>query len=164
VSWARGRHTFKLGVETRDAYSNSTNDFLSRPTVDFNNFANFGGASSFATGNPQVDSNPTLQDMVWSLFGTVGSVTQAQFFGKSSNRSADDLRGFRQQDFDAFAQDSFKVLPNLTLNYGLHYQFNGVPCEVNNLLSTLDIERRRYGGSISRSPESRRCALSGCPP
>jgi hypothetical protein len=137
VTWARGRHTLKFGVETRDAYSHSTNDFLARPTVDFNNFANFGGAPAFFTGNGQVDSNPTLQDMVWSLFGTVGSVTQAQFFDKGGNRTADDYRGFRQQDFDAFAQDTFKVLPNLTLNYGLRYQFNGVPYEVNDLLSTL---------------------------
>jgi hypothetical protein len=89
VTWARGRHTFKFGVETRDAYSNSTNDFLSRPTVDFNDFANFGGVTAFVTGNPQVDSNSTLQDMVLSLFGTVGSVTQAQFFDRSGNRTAE---------------------------------------------------------------------------
>ena len=137
VTWARGHHTFKFGVETRDVYSNSTNDFLSRPTVDFNNFSNFGGVPAFFTGNQQVDSNPTLQNMVWSLFGTVGSVTQAQFFDKTGNRTADDLRGFRQQEFDAFAQDSYKILPNLTLSYGLRYQFNGVPYEVNDLLSTL---------------------------
>jgi len=137
VTWARGRHTFKFGVETRDSYSNSTNDFYSRPTLDFNNFANFGGVTAFFTGNPQVDSNPTLQDMVWSLFGTVGSVTQAQFFDKTGTRTADDYRGFRQKDFDAFAQDTFKILPNLTLNYGLRYQFNGVPYEANDLLSTL---------------------------
>ncbi|MGD0507909.1 MAG: TonB-dependent receptor [Terriglobales bacterium] len=137
VTWARGRHTLKFGVETRDVYSNSTNDFLSRPTIDFNNFSNFGGINAFVTGDPTVDSNATLQDMMWSLFGTVGSVTQAQFFDKSGNRTADDLRGFRQKEFDAFAQDTFKILPNLTLNYGLRYQFNGVPYEVKNLLSTL---------------------------
>jgi hypothetical protein len=138
LTWARGRHSFKFGVEARDAYSNSTNDFLSRPTVDFNNFANFGGASALTpTGDPNIDLNPTLQDMVWALFGTVGSVTQAQFFDKIGNRTADDLRGFRQKDFAAFAQDMFKVLPHLTLNYGLRYQFNGVPYEVNDFLSTL---------------------------
>jgi hypothetical protein len=137
VTWARGRHTFKFGVETRDSYSNSTNDFYSRPTLDFNNFANFGGVTAFFTGNPQVDSNPTLQDMVWSLFGSVGSVTQAQFFNKAGARTFDDYRGFRQKDFDAFAQDTVKIFPNLTLNYGLRYQFNGVPYEANDLLSTL---------------------------
>ncbi len=137
VTWARGSHTFKFGVETRDVYSNSTNDFLSRATVDFNNFSNFGGITAFVTGNPNIDTNSTLQDMVWSLFGTVGSLTQAQFFNKSNDRVADDLRGFRQKEFAAFAQDTFKIVPSLTLNYGLRYQFNGVPYEVNNLLSTL---------------------------
>jgi Carboxypeptidase regulatory-like domain/TonB dependent receptor-like, beta-barrel len=141
VTWARGRHTFKFGVETRDAYSNSTNEFLSRPTLDFNNFANFGGVSALTPiGDPNIDLNSTLQDMVWALFGAVGSVTQAQFFNKNGNRTADDLRGFRQKDFAAFAQDTFKILRNLTLNYGLRYQFNGVPYEVNDLLSTLFLD------------------------
>jgi hypothetical protein len=145
VTWARGQHTFKFGVETRDSYSNNTNGFYSRPTLDFNNFANY-GVPAFATqpppidcnvSNPPVDCNQTLQDMVWALLGSVGSVTQAQFFDKGYNRTADDLRGFRQKDFAAFAQDTVKVLPNLTVNYGLRYQFNGVPYEVNDLLSTL---------------------------
>src|SRR5262249_16480105 len=126
---------------TRDAYANSNNEFLSRPTLDFNNFANFGGVSALTpTGDLNIDLNSTLQGMVWALFGTVGSVTQAQFFGKNGNRTADDLRGFRQKDFVAFAQDMFKILPNLTLNYGLRYQFNGVPYEVNDLLSTLFVD------------------------
>ena len=137
VTWARGRHTFKFGVETRDVYSNSTNDFLSRPTTSFNNFSDY-SVPAFITGdNNNIDNNPTLQDMVWSLFGNVDSVTQGEFYNKSGNRTADDLRGFRQKEFDAFAQDTLKIRPDLTLNYGLRYQFNGVPYEVNNLLSTL---------------------------
>jgi len=135
VSWVQGKHTFKFGVEFRDVYSNSTNEFLSRPTVDFHNFSNF-GVPAFQTGT-NVDLNPTLQDMVWSLFGVVGSETQAQFFDKTGVRSPDDFRGLRQKEFNAFAQDIYKILPNLTLSYGLRYQFNGVPYEVENLLSTL---------------------------
>jgi hypothetical protein len=136
VTWVKGQHTFKMGFEFRDVYSNSTNNFLSRTTLDFNNFSNF-GVPAFQTGNPAVDSSATLQNMVWSLFGAVGSETQAQFFDKGGNRTADDLRGVRQQEFNAFLQDSYKILTNLTLSYGLRYQFNGVPSEVNNLLSTL---------------------------
>ena len=145
VTWARGRHTFKFGVEVRDVYSNSTDEYYSRTTLDFNNYANF-GVPAFATqpppvncnvAAPPIDCNATLQDMVWTLFGAAGTVTQAQFFDKTGNRTAGDLRGFRQKEFDAFAQDTFKILPSLTLNYGLRYQFNGVPYEVNDLLSTL---------------------------
>jgi hypothetical protein len=135
VSWGRGKNTFKFGVEVRDVYSNSTNDFLSRPTVDFNNFSNF-GVPAFQTGTA-LDSNSTLENMVWSLFGVVGSETEAQFFDKAGSRTPDDLRGLRQKEFNAFAQDVYKILPNLTLSYGMRYQFNGVPYEVNNLLSTL---------------------------
>jgi len=65
---------------------------------------------AFQTGDPSLDSNASLQDMVWSLFGSVGSETQAQFFGKAGNRTADDLRGLRQQEFNAFVQDSFRIL------------------------------------------------------
>jgi hypothetical protein len=136
VTWIAARHSFKFGAEVRDIYSNSTNNFLSRPTVDFNNFSNF-SVPAFQTGNPDVDSTATLQNMVWSLFGAVGSETQAQFFDKVGNRTAADLRGLRQQEFNAFVQDSYRVLPNLTLSYGLRYQFNGVPYEAHSLLSTL---------------------------
>jgi hypothetical protein len=135
VSWVRGKHMLKFGVEVRDVYSNSTNDFLSRPTVDFNNFTNF-AALAFQTGTP-IDSTSILQNMVWSLFGIVGTETEAQFFDKAGARSPDDLRGLRQKEFNAFAQDVYKILPNLTLSYGIRYQFNGVPYEVHNLLSTL---------------------------
>src|SRR5262249_16894069 len=72
VTTSQGRHTMKYGVEFRDVYSNSKNNFVSRPTIDFNNFSNF-GVPAFQTGNQQVDFNATLQNMVWSLFGTVGS-------------------------------------------------------------------------------------------
>ncbi len=134
VTWVKGLQTWKTGVEFRDAYSNSSNNFLSRTTFDFNNFSNF-GIPAFMTGTA-IDSNPTLQNMVWSLFG-VGSEMQAQFFDKRGIRTPNDLRGFRQKEFNAFLQDSYKIRPNLTLSYGLRYQFNGVPYEVNNLLSTI---------------------------
>ena len=47
------------------------------------------------------------------------------------------MRRFRQHEYDFYVQDSWKIRPNLTLNFGLRYQFNGVPFEVNNNLTNL---------------------------
>jgi len=137
VTRIAGQHTFKAGFEFRDVYSNSYDNFVSRSLVDFQNFSNFGVSAILPTGDPNVDQNATIQNMIWSLLGVEGSQTQGQFFDKAGKRTANDLRGFRQRELAAFVQDTFKALPNLTLNYGLRYQFNGVPFEVNNLLSTL---------------------------
>jgi hypothetical protein len=141
VSWMKGSHSLKAGFVFRDVYSNSTNDFLSRPTLDFNNFSNF-GVPAFQTGTA-IDSNPTLQNMVWSLFGIPGSETESQFFNKAGSRTANDLRGLRQKELDAYIQDSWAVRPNLTLTYGMRYEFDGVPYEVHGLLSSLFVSPSR---------------------
>ena len=140
LTWTAGQHTLKAGFEFRDVYSNSFDNFLSRPLADFQNFSNFGVSAINPTGNAAIDQNQTLQNMLWALLGVEGSQTQAQFFDKAGNRTGNNLRGFRQRELAAYIQDTFKALPNLTLNYGLRYQFNGVPFEVNNLLSTLYVD------------------------
>jgi hypothetical protein len=135
VTWVSGRHSVKTGFEFHDVYANGLDDFASRSDANFQNFSNF-GIPAFATGT-MIDNNALLQDMVWSLFGVEGIEDQAQFFNKQALRTPNDPRGFRQREMAAFAQDSYKILPNLTVSYGLRYQFNGVPFEQNNVLSTL---------------------------
>jgi hypothetical protein len=135
-AWVSGRHTVKTGLEFRDVYSNGFNDYASRTLIDYSAFSNF-GVPSFMTGNPYVNSDVLLQNMVWSLFGIVDEETQAQFFDKAGNRTANDMRGFRQHEFNGFVQDTYKIFSNLAVSYGFRYEFNGVPFEVNNLLSTL---------------------------
>jgi hypothetical protein len=138
-TWIHGKHTLKFGGEVRLVYSNGFSSFFSRSAPDFSIFSNFGqpATTSLNPNNPDEIGSTTLQDMIWSLFGAVGFETQSQFFNKSAGRTADDLRGFRQRELNFFAQDSFKISPSLTFNFGVRYQFNGVPFEVNNNLSTL---------------------------
>jgi hypothetical protein len=78
-----------------------------------------------------------LQNMGWMLTGTVDNQFQGQFFNKSGIRTANDLRGFRQRELRVYVQDSWKLKPNLTVNYGLAWAYYGVPFEVNNNLSNL---------------------------
>lgn len=46
--------------------------------------------------------------------------------------------GLRQYRFAVFAQDDYKVLPNLTVNYGVRWEFDQPLYEVNNKLSNIN--------------------------
>lgn len=142
LSWVKGPHTFKFGAEFRRVYENGFDSFGSRDTVTFNGFSNFGQPFVSLDPNNQCGAGgpcggSVLQNMSSMLYGIIDEETQNQFFDHVGTRTADDYRRFRQHEYGFYGQDSWKVRPNLTLNLGLRYQFNGVPFEVNNNLSNL---------------------------
>jgi hypothetical protein len=144
-SWVKGNHTMKFGGDFRYIFNNGYNGFSSRNALSFSGYTDFGykfitlpGVTCQADGKTGCFSNmTTYQNIASTLFGFVSNQYQAQYFDKSGNRTPIDNRLFRQHEYSGFAQDSWKVRPNLSLNYGLRYQFNGVPFEVNNNLSNL---------------------------
>ncbi|HYL83389.1 MAG TPA: TonB-dependent receptor [Candidatus Angelobacter sp.] len=135
ISWVLGRHSIKTGGEYRGVYSNSSNNFASRTITDSAVFSNF-GIPAAGTGT-SIDQDPTFQNLVWLLYGGIDLQTQAQFFNTAGARTVTDQRGFRQREFAVYAQDSYKIIPNLTFTYGLRYEFFGVPVETQNRMSTL---------------------------
>lgn len=135
-----GRHTFKMGLEFADSYSNNSSSFGSRPSLTFDNFTSF-GIPAIRTGVPIADSDPILQDMIWALFGEVSFETAAQFFSPSGKRLPTDELDMRMQDLGIFAQDSYKVLPKLSLNFGVRWNLTGVPYDAHHRLSTLRPEQ-----------------------
>jgi hypothetical protein len=135
MTYSRGRHLLKFGGEFRDVYSNSYDDFGVRTSLDFAAFTAL-GVTALPSSSP-LYSDPTTEDAVLTLLGYVGTQSQTQYFDKNQARSSSDLRGFRQREWAGFIQDTWKPLTNLTLLYGLRWEYYGVPFEVNNNLSNL---------------------------
>ncbi|HEX4748698.1 MAG TPA: carboxypeptidase regulatory-like domain-containing protein [Bryobacteraceae bacterium] len=112
-SYTTGRHSWKFGTDIRRLQLNRIYDLA------------FSGELVFdGSQNPQGISN-ALVDFAEGL-----PVSSLQFVGNSE-------RGLRTSSFDFFAQDTFKLKPNLVINYGLRYELNTVLKDVNGLLSTF---------------------------
>jgi hypothetical protein len=98
LTWVRGRHAMKFGVEEVQWFDNrwlTTNAGL---------FGNITFTGRF-TGSPYADF----------LLGLPNTVTRLDPYPTQYNRWS---------DWNFYAQDDFKVTPRLTLSYGLRYEFN----------------------------------------
>ena len=135
LSWIVGRHNIKVGGEFRYIYDNGYDAFGSRPQVDFTAFGNFGIQVVNCSG--ACASDEVLQTMAAALLGVPGIQSQTQFYNAQGQRTATDFRRFVQHEYGAFVQDSWKVRSNLTLEFGLRYEFNGVPFERDGNFSNL---------------------------
>ena len=121
----------KFGSEFRFVFEDGYNAFGSRDALTFNAFNNFDMASIAGI------TDSTIQNMGWMLVGLADTQSQSQFFNKTAVRTPTDNRKFRQREYAFYAEDRWKLRNNLTLNFGLRYQFNGVPYEANGNLSNL---------------------------
>ncbi|MBI3476178.1 MAG: TonB-dependent receptor [Acidobacteria bacterium] len=141
LTWVKGAHTLKFGGDFRNVKESGDNNFNSRRQPDTRiGTATGGGFDSAGIGV----SDPALNDAIAAYYGFVVSDLQAQFFDKSGVRKGSDNKDFRQREGSVFVQDSWKVRPNITFNFGVRYQFNGVPYEVHNNLSNLLTDPRTF--------------------
>jgi hypothetical protein len=120
LSWLKGRHSIKAGGTLLRQHFNTRGAFNERGTIIFD-----GTRNSII---PRIAGNERTQVLADFLLGlpAEASITVGQFG-----------RGYRQWNGAAFVQDSWRILPQLTLNLGLRYDYTSPWNEVNNKLSNL---------------------------
>ncbi|MBA3442764.1 MAG: TonB-dependent receptor, partial [Pyrinomonadaceae bacterium] len=120
VSWIRGRHSYKFGVDFRRNGDNT----LGSTTVDL-------GFAAAETSLPLSSSTRATTGDSYASF-LIGAVdnTFHQLFASST--------GNRFQYLAGYAQDDLKVNQQLTLNLGLRYDLPWTRYEVADRMSTFD--------------------------
>jgi|GEM_PF-516348 len=121
LTWQHGRHVSKFGAQLFRAqnnfYLNTGNGLL----------GSFGYNGEF-TGDPAagVTSGYDFADFLLDYSQTYGVSLQTGDVGT------------RQYRFAVFAQDDFRILPSLTLNYGLRWEYDQPLYEVHNKIANIN--------------------------
>jgi hypothetical protein len=113
VSYTRGAHAIKFGGE------------FHRNQVDGGAFGNARGSITFLGGVALGASTPLEDFFAGDPF-------------KASVQVGDPTRQIHNWAYGLFVQDDWRVTRNVTLNYGLRYEFNSVIREAHNLLGNFD--------------------------
>lgn len=133
MSWSVGKHSMKFGGDIRLQRLDSFNDRNYRPQVVYGNgIQSFGllrttGIENFPFGFNALSSILSLSGVQLATVGVPSSIFQV--ISKDTPDSSIKLR-FAELNF--FFNDSWKVAPNLVLDFGVRYEYNTVPTEADN--------------------------------
>ncbi len=149
VTWQRGLHTLKIGVEAI-RYENNY------PTSNNNGYLGSLTYSGAFTSNPSLPNAggygaaDFLLDRVSGAAVTLNSVNVGQ----------------RQWRVAGYAQDDFKAMPHLTLNFGVRYEYDEPWIEENDKTGNIDLSTGQliYAGHVPTGAPagSGVCSNPGC--
>ncbi|HJQ26828.1 MAG TPA: carboxypeptidase regulatory-like domain-containing protein [Blastocatellia bacterium] len=119
VTWIHGLHTWKFGT--------SMNFYQKTENAGGNNVGSF----AFATSPRPAGSTATTTQQAWAnfLLGNVSTFTQAD---------QDLTPDIRMKELEFYAQDDFRLKPNLTLNFGVRYSRFRQPYDKSGKLTNFD--------------------------
>jgi hypothetical protein len=121
LTWQHGRHVSKFGAQIFRVQNN----FFQNNSGGLLGGFNYSGAF---TGNPAVGS-AIGYDFADFLLDYSSSYSVSEQTGDV---------GLRQYRLGFFAQDDFRLMPNLTVNYGVRWEYDQPMYEVHNKLSDLN--------------------------
>ncbi|MGB6386151.1 MAG: TonB-dependent receptor [Terriglobales bacterium] len=148
VSWNRSKHTWQFGFQfafLRNPESNLNNSFnVGQANPDWLADSGLSGSSNPSPLNPANNGyalvDPSFQSnydyAMTSLLGMITFGDAIYNYNRSGNPLAEGapvVRRFAEDSYEMYAQDTWKVKPNLTVTLGLRYSLFSPPWETNGL-------------------------------
>ena len=118
VNWLRGEHAMHFGFQVHRWYDNNEN-YGAGPRGEYS----FPSEDSFLSG-------VTTQNLTLSL-NNYYDPNNGQLYAESG------VRGLVLQSYGLYGEDSFKLKPNLTVTYGLRWEYAAAATEAFNRISNL---------------------------
>ena len=119
LTWRHGDHSFVFGADLRRSELDSDLPRNSRPLVTFNSAPRLileNGVLRLPTLN---DPNPVVRAADLAAFGAANNF----FLTLNTGGSSDGIR-LRFYQFNFYGQDTWRVRPNLSLSFGLRFEYN----------------------------------------
>jgi hypothetical protein len=152
-SWTKGSHTWGWGGTFKNilAHDTTVGDYNTTEVGLGGQVFSLCGPTAGDCGKTNGVNNPSLRpsdidtnnpgnwDQTFAfLLGRIGNVQSDYNFnaaGQAIKQLTGDQRNYRYYQTQLYLSDAWKVLPNLTISYGLTYQYFSVPYEIRGLES-----------------------------
>lgn len=143
LAWTRGNHNLSFGTDIRliDDWRSSTYNSFPDAQINIGWMQPSGIANTGAPLDPPNYGYPTVagdfggnyDDGIMNLVGLVSEVDAVYNYNKDGTSiplGAPLQREYKWNEYDFYAQDSWKALKDLTLTFGLHYSYLQPPTEI----------------------------------